>query len=48
MTMFMTSEDEAEELREEGNALFAKGEYTSACAKYEVCLCMSCACVLIC
>jgi molybdate transport repressor ModE-like protein len=29
-------EDEAEELREEGNALFAKGEYTSACANNQI------------
>ncbi len=28
--------DEAGELREEGNALFARGDYTAACAKYEV------------
>ena len=28
--------EEAEELREEGNALFAQGDYAAACAKYEV------------
>jgi hypothetical protein len=28
--------NEAEELREEGNALFAQGDYAAACAKYEV------------
>jgi hypothetical protein len=28
--------EEAGELREEGNALFTRGDYTAACAKYEV------------
>ena len=28
--------EEADELREEGNALFSRGEYGAACEKYEV------------
>jgi hypothetical protein len=34
---------EAEDMREEGNVLFEKGEYADACAKYEVARPTACA-----